>query len=89
MPETRAPQTLPMGRLDALDVGSRKLTIQTEFLTRPEWHIETKIYIGGALKKTYVEDLSSTAESELQGIIDQFHVARRQELVERLMNLEK
>ena len=45
-----------MGRLDALDVGAKKLTIQTEFFSRPGWRVETKVYLGGALKKVYTAD---------------------------------
>ena len=35
------PQNAPMGRLDAFDVAAKKLTIQTEFFSRPAWRIET------------------------------------------------
>ena len=35
------PQNVPMGRLDAFDVAAKKLTIQTEFFSRPAWRIET------------------------------------------------
>lgn len=73
-----------MGRLDAIDVGAKKLTIQTEFFSRPAWRIETKVYLGGALKKVYTEDLSGTGEGELQGRIDTFHEARIDEIVEGL-----
>ena len=51
----------PMGRLDAFDVGPKKLTVQTEFFSRPNWRIETKVYLAGALKKVYTEDLSAHA----------------------------
>jgi hypothetical protein len=81
MPE---PATLPMGRLDAFDVGAKKLTIQTEFFVRPAWRVETKVYLAGALKKVYTEDLSATAEGELQRTIDGFHQAKIDEIVEGL-----
>lgn len=73
-----------MGRLDAYDVGPKKLTIQTEFFPRPDWRIETKVYLGGALKKVYTEDMSRTSESELQKSVDQFHDARREEIIRTL-----
>ena len=74
----------PMGRLDAFDVANKKLTVQTEFFARPSWRIETKVYLGGALKKVYTEDLESVAEEELQRRIDGFHQARIHEIVEGL-----
>ncbi|HJQ41201.1 MAG TPA: hypothetical protein VKB93_29025, partial [Thermoanaerobaculia bacterium] len=58
------PQIPPMGRLDAFDVGPRKLTIQTEFFARPAWRIETKVYLGGELKKVYTEDVAEGGEGE-------------------------
>jgi hypothetical protein len=73
-----------MGRLDAYDVGPKKLTIQTEFFPRPGWRIETKVYLGGALKKVYTEDLSTAQESELQRSVDRFHDARREEIIRTL-----
>jgi hypothetical protein len=81
MPE---PQTAPMGRLDAFDVGAKKLTVQTEFFFRPAWRIETKVYLGGALKKVYTEELSESVEPELQSRIDGFHQARLDEIAEGL-----
>jgi hypothetical protein len=86
MPE---PQTPPMGRLDAFDVGPKKLTVQTEFFYRPEWRIETKVYLGGALKKLYTEDLTATPESELQRTIDLFHKSKVDELVASLRKLQQ
>ncbi|HVR38359.1 MAG TPA: hypothetical protein VMU84_04635 [Thermoanaerobaculia bacterium] len=74
-------QNVPMGRLDAFDVGEKKLTVQTEFFERPEWRIETKIYLGGALKKVFTEDLTQTAEDELQKRINEFHQAKIDEIV--------
>jgi len=70
-----------MGRLDAVDIGSKKLTIQTEFFPRPTWRLETKVYLGGTLKKVYTEDLSATPEGELQRIVDSFHQAKIDEIV--------
>jgi len=75
------PQQEPMGRLDAFDVGPKKLTVQTEFFARPNWRIETKVYLAGALKKVYNEDLSATPEDELQRTIDNFHRAKMDEIV--------
>jgi hypothetical protein len=65
-----------MGRLDAIDVASKKLTIQTEFFSRPTWRVETKVYLGGALKKVYTEDFEEAREGELQQFINDFHQAR-------------
>jgi hypothetical protein len=73
-----------MGRLDAFDVGAKKLTIQTEFFPRPEWRIETKVYLGGALKKVYTEDVNATPEAELQKVVNDFHQAKVDEIVEGL-----
>jgi hypothetical protein len=83
------PANTPMGRLDAVDVGSKKLTVQTEFFSRPSWRIETKIYLGGALKKVYTEDLASTPEPELQRRVDTFHQEKMDEIVTGLRRLSQ
>ena len=85
MPE---PQNPPMGRLDAFDVGAKKLTVQTEFFGRPAWRVETKVYLAGALKKVYSQDLSATPEGELQRIVDTFHQAKIDEIVAGLRRLQ-
>lgn len=77
-----------MGRLDAFDVGQKKLTVQTEFFPRPTWRLETKVYLGGALKKVYTEDMSAVAESQLQRTLDTFHDVKIKELVEGLRKLQ-
>jgi hypothetical protein len=76
-----------MGQIDAIDVGAKKLTIQTEFFPRPAWRIETKVYLGGALKKVYSADLQETAEDDLQRTVDAFHQAKMAEIVEGLRRL--
>jgi len=73
-----------MGRLDAFDVGAKKLTIQTEFFTRPAWRVETKVYLGGALKKVFTENLDESLEAELQKRINEFHQAKIDEIMEGL-----
>jgi len=73
-----------MGRLDAFDVGPKKLTIQTEFFARPSWRVETKVYLGGALKKVYTEDIGEEREAELQKRINEFHQAKIDEIMEGL-----
>ena len=78
------PQNPPMGRLDAFDVGPKKLTIQTEFFPRPAWRVETKVYLGGALKKVYSEDLGEDREAELQKLVNEFHQAKMDEIVKGL-----
>ena len=78
------PTTPPMGRLDAFDVGAKKLTVQTEFFSRPEWRIETKVYLGGALKKVYTENVPQSADLELQKIVNEFHQAKLDEISEGL-----
>jgi hypothetical protein len=83
------PASPPMGRLDAFDIGSKKLTVQTEFFSRPTWRVETKIYVGGALKKVYTEDLASTPEPELQKRIDTFHLEKMDEIVTGLRRLSQ
>lgn len=77
-----------MGRLDAYDVGQKKLTVQTEFFPRPAWRLETKVYLGGALKKVYTEDMSAVPEPALQKTLDTFHDAKIRELVEGLKKLQ-
>ena len=83
------PANPPMGRLDAVDIGSKKLTVQTEFFPRPSWRIETKIYLGGALKKVSTEDRSSTPEPELQRRVDTFHQEKMDEIVTGLRRLSQ
>ena len=78
------PATPPMGRLDAFDIGPKKLTIQTEFFPRPSWRIETKVYLGGELKKVYTEDVAESAEEQLQRIVNEFHQAKIDEIMEGL-----
>ena len=78
-----------MGRLDAFDIGAKKLTIQTEFFSKPAWHIETKVYLAGAVKKIYNEDLSSTPEDELQRRIDTFHDEKMNEIVAGLKRVSQ
>ena len=78
-----------MGRLDAVDVGSKKLTVQTEFFPNPNWHIETKVYLGGALKKIYNEDLSAFPEAELQRRVNEFHQTKLDEIVAGLQRISK
>jgi hypothetical protein len=73
-----------MGRLDAFDVGEKKLTVQTEFFSRPAWRIETKVYLGGALKKVYSEDVAEEREPELQRVINDFHQAKIDEITTAL-----
>lgn len=72
-----------MGRLDAFDVGAKKLTIQTEFFSRPAWRIETKVYLGGELKKVYTEALDES-EDGLQAKVDGFHQQKMNEIAEGL-----
>ncbi|HEX3577635.1 MAG TPA: hypothetical protein VHY33_03650 [Thermoanaerobaculia bacterium] len=83
------PESAPMGRLDAFDVGPKKLTVQSEFFARPNWRIETKVYLAGALKKVYNEDLSATPESDLQRTIDAFHRSKIDEIVAGLRKLQQ
>src|SRR3954447_407290 len=83
------PENAPMGRLDAFDVGPKKLTVQTEFFARPSWRIETKVSPAGALKKGYNEDLSATPESDLQRTIDTFHRTKMDEIVAGLRKLQQ
>ncbi len=83
------PRNPPMGQLDAIDVGGKKLTVQTEFFTRPACRVETKIYLAGALKKVYTGDLSATAEAELQFLVTHFHKSRMDEIVAGLLKLNK
>ena len=78
------PVSGPMGRLDAIDVGAKKLTVQTEFFARPAWRFETKIYLAGELKKVYTEDVASVPEEELQRQLHAFHQRKLDEIVEGL-----
>lgn len=70
-----------MGYLDAIEIGEKKLTIQTEYFLRPTPRAETKVYLGGALKKVYSEELSG---ADLQKALGEFHQAKMQEIVEGL-----
>jgi hypothetical protein len=83
------PLNAPMGRLDAFDVGPKKLTVQSEFFANPNWRIETKVYLAGALKKVYNEDLSATPENDLQRTIDAFHRAKIDEIAAGLRKLQQ
>jgi hypothetical protein len=76
-----------MGRIDALDVGSRKLTIQTEYFERPAPRIETKIYIGGELKKVYTDDLAGEVD-DVQKRLHSVHETRMKEIVASLQGLQ-
>ena len=78
------PASPPMGRLDAFDIGAKKLTVQTEFFARPEWRFETKVYLAGELKKVYTEDVSSVAEEDLQRRLNEFHQKKLDDIVEGL-----
>jgi len=78
-----------MGRLDAFDIGAKKLTVQTEFFTRPSWRIETKIYLAGALKKVYTADLASTPEDDLQRVVNEFHQSKIDEIVSGLKQMKQ
>jgi len=77
----------PMGRLDAFDIGAKKLTIQTEFFVRPAWRVETKVYLAGALKKVFTADLTETPEGELQRTVNEFHQAKMDEIVAGLRRM--
>jgi hypothetical protein len=78
------PASEPMGRLDAFDIGPKKLTIQTEFFSRPAWRFETKVYLAGELKKVYTEDVAALPEAELQRVLNEFHQKKIDEIVEGL-----
>jgi hypothetical protein len=76
-----------MGKVDAVDIGERKLTLQTEFFPRPEPRLETKVYLGGALKKVYTEPVAPD-ESDVQGLLHRVHQQRMSELVQGLKGLQ-
>jgi hypothetical protein len=78
-----------MGRLDAFDIGAKKLTVQTEFFSRPTWKLETKVYLAGELKKVYTADLTSTPEAELQKFLNEFHQTKLDEIVNGLRSRQK
>ncbi len=78
-----------MGRLDAFDVGPKKLTVQTEFFSRPTWKLETKVYLAGELKKVYTADLASTPEGELQKFLNEFHQSKIDEIMNGLRSRKK
>ena len=89
MRRSDAPKNPPMGRLDAFDVGAKKLTVQTEFFTKPAWRVETKVYLAGALKKVYTEDLSSTPEENLQKVVNDFHQLKMDEMMAALQKMKQ
>ena len=78
-----------MGRLDAFEAGPRKVTVQTEFFAKPSWRNETKIYVGGELKKVFTEDMSGVAETELQKRLNDFHQQKLDELWAKFQGLKK
>ena len=78
-----------MGRLDAFDVGPKKLTIQTEFYARPSWRIETKVYLAGELKKIYTADVAAVEEPELQKSLNAFHQAKIDEISAGLRQMKR
>jgi hypothetical protein len=78
-----------MGRLDAFDIGAKKLTVQTEFFTKPAWRAETKVYLAGALKKVYTQDLASTPEADLQKTLNAFHQSKIDEIVSGLRQMKQ
>jgi hypothetical protein len=78
-----------MGCLDAFDVGAKKLTVQTEFFSRPSWRFETKVYLAGALKKVYTEDLVQTGDAELQSALNRFHQAKLDEIAAGLQKMKQ
>ena len=83
------PANAPMGRLDAFDVGPKKLTVQTEFFSRPTWRIETKIYLAGELKKVHTSDVSARPEDELQRALNEFHQSKIDELIAGLRQMKQ
>lgn len=86
MTKREPPASSPMGRLDAIDVGAKKLTIQTEFFVRPDWHLETKVYLGGELKKVYSDPLEGVSDEQLQQVVNDFHQKWLDEIVAGLRN---
>jgi len=78
-----------MGRLDAFDIGAKKLTVQTEFFIRPSWRIETKVYLAGALKKVYTSDVADVAEEDLQRVVNEFHQTKIDEIVSGLKQMKQ
>ncbi|HEY2090318.1 MAG TPA: hypothetical protein VGJ81_00385 [Thermoanaerobaculia bacterium] len=94
MPAQRAagpvsePANPPMGCLDAFDVGAKKLTIQTEFFPRPTWRFETKVYLAGALKKVYTEEISE-GDGDLQVALKRFHQAKMDEIAAGLQKMKQ
>jgi hypothetical protein len=77
-----------MGRLDAFDVGAKKLTIQTEFFQRPNWRFETKVYLAGALKKVYTEEIPE-GDGDLQAALNRFHQAKMDEIAVGLQKMKQ
>ena len=84
-----APANAPMGRLDAIEIGNRKLTVQTEFFHNPHWRTEIKVYFGGELKKVYKDDLSAVPEPELQKAINDLHQKYFNQIKENLAAKKK
>lgn len=72
---------IPMGRLDTIDIAGKKLTIQTEFFSQPVPRGETKVYLGGALKKVYSCDLANFDPSSFESELSRFHQEKMDEIV--------
>lgn len=76
-----------MGKVDAFEIGARKLTVQTEYFPRPEPRLETKVYLGGALKKVYTEPVPGDG-ADVQALLHRVHQQRMNEIVEGLKGLQ-
>ena len=70
-----------MGFVDAIEIGDKKLTVQTEYFPRPNPRAETKVYLGGALKKVYTEPMDNVAPEDLQRALVELHQTKLQEIV--------
>jgi len=81
------PLKVPMGRVDAIDTGTKKLTIQTEFVAQADGRIETKVYLGGALKKVYPLEVKTEGDPDLQQMLDEHHRARVKEISDGLRRM--
>lgn len=73
-----------MGFVDTIDIGDKKLTIQTEYFPRPNPRAETKVYLGGALKKVYTEEMKCVQPDAVQRALGELHQEKLKEIVEGL-----
>jgi hypothetical protein len=81
--------SIPTGRVDTIAISGKTMTIQTECFARPAWRVETRVYVGGALKKVYTAELAELPAAGLQRAVTDYHESRMAEIVAALRGLAR